>query len=138
MLTKAASRKRAQRAIPIMTSCSRCGATDTKLERHHKDYQKPTDVMILCCQCHAAVEQESGQRPVRPAKTCTVCGKAFTTYTHSRVKTCGAACLRSAGRTNALKRWGRRITTSPPTGGPSAPTKRSPKTSPRASRAKSR
>ena len=107
VMTKGGARKRAQKAVPALV-CERCGATpdEARLERHHHDYQKPTDVQVLCPKCHAAVEQGTGQRRTKPAKTCVICERPFTTYSHSRVRTCSAPCRSEAGRRAAQKRWG--------------------------------
>jgi protein-arginine kinase activator protein McsA len=105
MLSKAAIRKRAQRAHPKMTACSICGGTD-RLHRHHPDYTKPETVVIVCCQCHATLDAEDGTRTTKAPKRCETCGATFTEYSHSRVKNCSPQCLSEAGRRNALKRWG--------------------------------
>lgn len=104
LISKAAARRRAQRAVPA-TRCSRCGRTNVKLERHHRDYQKPVDVEVLCCKCHAAVEQQSGQRRTRRVQRCKICQREFRHYTHSRVVTCSPECLKRLDVINARKRW---------------------------------
>jgi 5-methylcytosine-specific restriction endonuclease McrA len=40
-------------------------------------------------------------------KTCAVCGKDFSDYSHIRAKTCSRGCLSELGRRNARKRWDR-------------------------------
>jgi len=105
MLTKVASRKQAQRAYPKLKRCERCGITKVKLNRHHANYQHALSVEVLCTTCHVKADQEIRQRPIRKVKTCSVCGIAFSAYTHSRVKTCGKRCLTEMGRRNAFKRW---------------------------------
>lgn len=52
--SKAASRKRAQRAIKL-TKCQRCNK-GVKTQRHHEDYNKPLEVEILCQKCHTKEE----------------------------------------------------------------------------------
>lgn len=105
MISKWAARKRAQRAVTNTERCEMCGTTNGRLERHHDDYQKPIDVMILCPKCHAKREMETGQRKAKATKLCPICGVAFTHYTHSRNQTCSKACLSELGRRNAYKRW---------------------------------
>lgn len=105
MISKWAARKKAQRAIQTLESCEMCGATGVRLERHHEDYQKPLEVMILCPTCHSHREHENGQRKPKAAKTCPICGAVFTHYTHSRNRTCSRQCLSELGRINAKKRW---------------------------------
>jgi hypothetical protein len=108
ILTKTASRKRAQRAISLVgASCSICRTKSRRLTRHHHDYQQATNVKILCDRCHAKVEQAEGTRRKAVVKTCILCGNTFAKYTHSRVKTCSAICLAEIGRRNANKRWER-------------------------------
>jgi hypothetical protein len=113
MLTKAASRKRAQRAFPKLTACAHCGST-SRLQRHHPDLSDALCVVILCQPCHAAEHVRHGtwgSGPRKP-KTCVVCGKDFSDYSHIRAKTCSRACLSELGRRNARKRWDRAWTDS--------------------------
>jgi len=105
MLTKSASRKRAQRAIPLPKNCERCGCESNRLHRHHGNHQNALYVVILCPQCHADVGAKIGERRIKKEKICVMCGRSFREYSHSRVKTCGKACLSELGRRNALKRW---------------------------------
>ena len=93
MISKAASRKRAQKAYPVLLPCERCGSSDN-VQRHHADHQKPLDIQFLCQKCHTLADVASGTWGItkRP-KRCAVCGKEFKNYTHTRVKTCGRACL---------------------------------------------
>jgi hypothetical protein len=37
--------------IPAGSKCQNCGS-QYKLNRHHPDYNKPLDVIILCASCH--------------------------------------------------------------------------------------
>lgn len=52
-------KKRAQmiahRLIPLKPVCEICGGID-RLQRHHKDYGKPLEVLTLCNPCHNALE----------------------------------------------------------------------------------
>lgn len=102
----AAGRKRAQRTITA-TACEDCPST-TDLTRHHRDgdptNNAPENVAILCRSCHTKRHWAEGYRARKAPKTCTVCGKTFTKYSHSRVKTCSRECLSEAGRRNAAKR----------------------------------
>ena len=34
-----------------LTACAKCGRTEN-LERHHPNYDKPKEVLILCQECH--------------------------------------------------------------------------------------
>lgn len=40
--------------IPLGTLCEKCLKNKAK-ERHHEDYNKPLDVLLLCVKCHAEV-----------------------------------------------------------------------------------
>jgi hypothetical protein len=64
--SRAAIRKRAQRAHPKMTACERCG-TANKLSRHHPDYSKPEQIVVLCLTCHTTMEWEAGKYAERPS-----------------------------------------------------------------------
>lgn len=107
MLTKAASRKRAQREFPALTACESCGST-SDLQRHHPNLQDALSVVILCQPCHAKAHVARGDwgHGAKKPKTCAVCGREFSIYSHSRVKTCGDTCRSEAGRRAASKRWG--------------------------------
>ena len=106
MLTKVASRKRAQRAYQQVPPCQKCGSS-VNVQRHHENYDHALSVEFLCQSCHATVDQQLGRwgRGNKQPKACVVCGQEFTNYTHTRVKTCGKACLSELGRRNARKRW---------------------------------
>jgi len=107
MVTKAASRKRAQRGYQELTACERCRST-SNLQRHHPDINDALTVDILCQPCHAAVHVARGTwgQGRKKTKVCVVCQKDFCNYSHSRVKTCSRICLSELGRRNANKRWG--------------------------------
>ena|SRR6185369_6008396 len=108
MVTPAASRKRAQRAFPKPDACQHCGTT-SELQRHHPDLSDALSVVILCQPCHAAEHVARGtwgQGSKKP-KQCVVCGREFSDYSHTRVKTCSRDCLAALGRLNARKRWDR-------------------------------
>jgi hypothetical protein len=106
MPTPSASRKAAQRAYPTLTDCEHCGATST-LQRHHPDINDALSVVILCQACHAEEHVRLGTWGLgsKKPKTCVVCKKVFSVYSHTRVKTCSPACLSELGRRNARKRW---------------------------------
>jgi predicted nucleic acid-binding Zn ribbon protein len=101
-----AVRKAAQRAVPLTEeTCSRCGSRD-RLQRHHPDYSKPTEVQILCQACHVKADQRDGYRSVKQMRPCALCGTAFMP-THSKKHTlCSPECRSEMGRRNARKRWG--------------------------------
>jgi protein-arginine kinase activator protein McsA len=104
------ARKLAQRHVSVAGKvCESCGKPHRRLNRHHEDYSKPLEVQILCPSCHAIADARLGNRPIKPTKTCVVCGATFAEYTHSRVKTCGAECLAAIGTQNARKRWGEEV-----------------------------
>lgn len=44
-----------KRLIPLKSACEICGGAD-RLQRHHKDYGKPLEVLTLCEVCHNALE----------------------------------------------------------------------------------
>ncbi len=106
MLTKDVMRKRAQRAYPKLEECERCGATEN-LQRHHPDPNDALFVNILCQGCHTEDHLKDGSwgQGRKKIKTCVNCGKPFSNYSHTRVKTCGKNCLSELGRQNAYKRW---------------------------------
>lgn len=111
ILTKAASRKRAQRAFPKILPCEICGGS-IRVQRHHHDHQSALSVRFLCQSCHTKEEVLAGTWGIGPKKkkVCKNCGKEFERYTHSRVQLCGKQCLSQIGRLNALKRWGTKKT----------------------------
>ena len=45
MLDPNTSRKMAQVAFPVVTTCEKCGAQDVPLHRHHDDLQKPLEII---------------------------------------------------------------------------------------------
>ena len=106
MLTPAAYRKRAQRAIPL-TKCEECGSTE-RLQRHHYNgLENYLDVKILCQKCHTKADIKLGKwgQGPRKIKICVICHSEFTDYSHSRVSTCGRKYWSELARRNALKRW---------------------------------
>ena len=107
MVTKSALHKRAQRAYPQLIACVVCGTTSS-LQRHHPNLNDALTVVILCQACHAREHVRLGTwgRGEKQAKTCAVCGKDFSDYSHTKVKTCSRTCLSELGRRNARKRWG--------------------------------
>jgi hypothetical protein len=52
--THGAAHMAARRKVKRVTACCICGFTES-LVRHHPDYSKPKDVIILCRSCHAKV-----------------------------------------------------------------------------------
>jgi hypothetical protein len=54
---KALARGSARWYIPAI-ECLLCGSKE-RLERHHPDYDKPLEVIILCRDCHMEVERRS-------------------------------------------------------------------------------
>lgn len=107
-ISKAAIRKRAQRALALDgATCSRCGSP-TSLERHHHDYAQPTAVTILCRSCHRDQDEADGTwTPDRvQAANCKVCGTTFQPTRSRRAVLCGSLdCLKAFGKLNAERRW---------------------------------
>lgn len=99
-ISKAAIRKRAQRAVSLSgATCSKCGSPNC-LERHHEDYSKPVDVAVLCSHCHGLEHKEL----VRVA--CAICKTLFQPARGRRSTLCGnPSCLRELGKQSAAKRW---------------------------------
>ena len=82
-------RKAAQRALPTLERCEVCGAVGVKLQRHHPDYSRPLDVMILCTRCHGLAHHKPPY-----SVTCVVCGREFVpTHHRARAKVCSRECL---------------------------------------------
>lgn len=109
MTTKPTIRKQAQRAIPLNgEKCSNCGSL-TSLTRHHQDYSKPLDVVIMCRSCHSKHHgKESSLKP----KKCQICGSAFTPARSDRAMICSnPECLKAIGKLSASKRWENRDST---------------------------
>ena len=107
-ISKAAVRKRAQRALALDgATCSRCGCT-TSLERHHADYSQPTATEVLCRQCHRKQDEADGTWTPNRVKTatCKVCGATFQPARSRRAILCGSPdCLKAFGKLNAERRW---------------------------------
>ena len=57
------ARANAQNNIEIIrgTKCQRCKVADA-LERHHPDYSKQLDVMLLCKSCHRSIHAEEKRK----------------------------------------------------------------------------
>jgi len=60
-LEKRVAEKRARYYVTIDSKCENCGSTEN-LERHHKDYSKPLEVVTLCRKCHAGLHLWNYQR----------------------------------------------------------------------------
>lgn len=105
------ARRMAQRKIPA-TKCARCGRRDVKLERHHHDYSKPMDVIVLCCKCHRKEDQKLGKIISVKKVKCVVCGVVYQPKRSRRSVLCGSSkCRIVYGRSSALRRWTKKDTT---------------------------
>jgi len=109
--SKNAGRKKAQKVIPVMLSCERCGATDG-LSRHHKDRNTENNSLpnleVLCRPCHVAEHMTDGTWGTGPTPSveCAICGEFFVPASHSeRAMICSTVCLSELGRRAARKRW---------------------------------
>lgn len=89
-----AKRTRAQRRYQL-TDCERCGKRGT--ERHHKDENpgnnEPSNIQILCRRCHMTIDGRleklmSIVHPIKPPKSCRVCGRLFKPMRRGRCSTC--------------------------------------------------
>lgn len=108
-ISKAAIRKRAQRAKSLNgESCSKCGSRYL-LDRHHADYTKPEEVLILCRACHRKEDVADGTWKAGAAvgmRICKICKQPFHPSRSRRAVLCGdPACLSENGRLSAEKRW---------------------------------
>lgn len=107
-ISRAAVYKRAHRAVSLVgASCSDCGSLNL-LDRHHSDYSKPEDVVILCRQCHRKRDEADGTWKLRRVETaqCLICRTDFQPKRTRRAKLCGnPECLRQSGIISAQKRW---------------------------------
>jgi hypothetical protein len=54
---KIISQQIADRKTKLGKSCEICGSTE-KLQRHHKDYSKPLEIITLCSVCHKDVHSK--------------------------------------------------------------------------------
>jgi hypothetical protein len=50
-----AARHAARRDNPTLVKCEHCSAENVRLVRHHPDYDRPSDVVVLCEACHRKV-----------------------------------------------------------------------------------
>ncbi len=106
-------RKRAQRAVSLNGErCSDCGSRNW-LNRHHEDYSRPTDVILLCAKCHNHRHRQSGEIPKVELSNCQICGTQFQPKRTRRAKLCGSTnCLKLMGMLSAQKRWNPGVTSS--------------------------
>lgn len=51
------------RKIPHKENCEHCGSTKF-LQKHHKDYDKPLEVITLCSNCHAKTKKNYKGTPL--------------------------------------------------------------------------
>lgn len=48
---KQEARRKAQ-TVKLKDNCEECGKSKKKLHRHHEDYSKPLEIIVLCPSCH--------------------------------------------------------------------------------------
>lgn len=100
--------KRAQKAVSVVgMRCARCGSREN-LDRHHEDYTKATEVIILCHGCHCKLHWDSADPPLgrKKQRECVICGRLFWPRHSKNNRTCGKEdCQRAAKRNNAFVRW---------------------------------
>jgi len=58
-MLKNSIRQKTFRKIKKLEFCEMCGRKDVRLVRHHTDYRKPFEVMILCDKCHYEWHQKN-------------------------------------------------------------------------------
>lgn len=106
MVSKDAARKRAQRRMPVLKRCSRCGGKE-RLQRHHPDIEREPDRFeVLCQRCHTAEDIILGRWRSVPLAMCIICKTQFKPSRARRAKLCGApACLKECGRRASERRW---------------------------------
>ena len=96
---KRRARQQAQNAVDL-GPCKKCGAQAT--DRHHPDYTKPLEVILLCRECHMKEHvdflKEEGARGAKKRwaanskeAVCEYCEKLFTRK-RPREKTCSRSC----------------------------------------------
>lgn len=76
-------------------ACESCGENGVRVEAHHDDYNKPSQIRWLCVQCHK--EWHKHNKPVRASlyKKCKICDKAFEANGKRR-KYCSDECAYKA------------------------------------------
>ncbi len=102
-MKKNSARKQAQREVKA-EKCVKCGETKN-LQRHHEDYRKPQEVVILCQICHKNHHVANGTWAVRKKpRVCVVCDLIHYNG-QSNAKTCSPKCFKELARRHARKRW---------------------------------
>ncbi len=51
-----------------LTPCVNCGTSDN-IENHHPDYDKPKEIICLCCKCHREYHYEETRKEKEEAQT---------------------------------------------------------------------
>lgn len=54
---KVNARNIAERSVPLNGKCVNCKINDAT-DRHHLDYSKPREVLLLCKECHANIHTQ--------------------------------------------------------------------------------